>query len=222
MSDPTVFGTQGDTPEGSSTNNQTVPTELSEFVGDGKKYATVEDALKSVPHAQAHIATLEKTLNEMRDDLAQRDTAQGLLDKILESKNSGDADTKPTIDENRLEELVSNIVQNNSLTQERAANIASTEEAVKKIHGDNSPTWVAERASEVGVGVEVLKDVAARSPDAFYKMVGLDINNGVVSDGLGVNGSVNTDALQNVSNEAQPHTYEWYQKMRADNPSQYW
>ncbi len=32
-----------------------IPTEAAELVGDGKKYQSVEDALKSVPHAQKHI-----------------------------------------------------------------------------------------------------------------------------------------------------------------------
>ena len=35
-----------------------IPTEAAELVGDGKKYSSVEDALKSVPHAQKHIQTL--------------------------------------------------------------------------------------------------------------------------------------------------------------------
>ena len=43
-----------------------VPPELSEFVGEGKKYGTVEAALASIVPAQQHISTLEQENNELR------------------------------------------------------------------------------------------------------------------------------------------------------------
>ena len=43
-----------------------IPTEASELVGAGKKYQSVEDALKSVPHAQKHIQTLENELANVK------------------------------------------------------------------------------------------------------------------------------------------------------------
>jgi hypothetical protein len=46
-----------------------IPTEVQSLVGEGKKYQSPEDALKSVPHAQKHIETLESELAEAREEL---------------------------------------------------------------------------------------------------------------------------------------------------------
>ena len=59
-----------------------IPTEAAELVGDGKKYQSVEDALKSVPHAQKHIQTLESELASVKEELTKRRTTEELLDEI--------------------------------------------------------------------------------------------------------------------------------------------
>ena len=59
-----------------------IPTEAAELVGDGKKYSSVEDALKSVPHAQKHIQTLESELATLKEELMKRRTTEELLDEI--------------------------------------------------------------------------------------------------------------------------------------------
>ena len=59
-----------------------IPTEASELVGSGKKYTSVEDALKSVPHAQKHIQTLESELATLKEELTKRRTTEELLDEI--------------------------------------------------------------------------------------------------------------------------------------------
>ena len=48
-----------------------IPTEAAEFVGQGIKYQSVEDALSSVPHAQKHIQTLESELAEVKEELVK-------------------------------------------------------------------------------------------------------------------------------------------------------
>ena len=57
MSEETIFdqSTNEDQNIDTSITNSQLPTEVLDFVGDGKKYSSVEDALKSVPHAQKHI-----------------------------------------------------------------------------------------------------------------------------------------------------------------------
>ena len=59
-----------------------IPTEAVELVGEGKKYSSVEDALKSVPHAQKHIQTLESELATLKEELSKRKTTEELLDEI--------------------------------------------------------------------------------------------------------------------------------------------
>ena len=59
-----------------------IPTEAQELVGEGKKYQSPEDALKSVPHAQKHIETLESELASVKEELTKRQTTQELIDEL--------------------------------------------------------------------------------------------------------------------------------------------
>ena len=69
------------TPDVVETQQNAIPTELAEFVGEGKKYQTVEDALKSIPHAQSHIQKLEEEMKQAREELAKRKAAEELLEE---------------------------------------------------------------------------------------------------------------------------------------------
>ena len=63
MSDENLFAEATATTEtlvAPQTQQPSLPEEVMALVGTGKKYATPEDALKSVPHAQAHNARLEQ------------------------------------------------------------------------------------------------------------------------------------------------------------------
>ncbi len=65
-----------------------LPPEVLEFVGEGKKYSNPVDALKSVPHAQKHISTLEAELAQTKTELEKRRTAEELLNEIKSSTSS--------------------------------------------------------------------------------------------------------------------------------------
>ena len=58
-----------------------IPTEAQDLVGEGKKYSSAEEALRSVPHAQQHIKTLEEEMAELKEELSKRKTTQELLDE---------------------------------------------------------------------------------------------------------------------------------------------
>ncbi len=95
--------TEPSTNEAQNQDNQQpqfqIPTEAADFVGDGKKYNSVEDALKSVPHAQKHIQTLESELAAAREELAKRRTTEELLDEIKSGiqPQATPADAEPSV-----------------------------------------------------------------------------------------------------------------------------
>ena len=77
-----------------------IPTEAQAFVGEGKKYQSPEDALKSVPHAQKHIETLESELALVKEELTKRKTTQELLDEIKSGAQPVE-NTTPSAEVNR-------------------------------------------------------------------------------------------------------------------------
>ena len=60
------------TPEGTpAPTGIKLPDEALDLIGEGKKYGSVEAALKALPHAQKHIATLEAEAQALREQLAK-------------------------------------------------------------------------------------------------------------------------------------------------------
>ena len=59
-----------------------IPPELAEFVGTGKKYASVAEVYKAFPHAQKHISTLEDENKQLKEELTRRQAAEDVLNAL--------------------------------------------------------------------------------------------------------------------------------------------
>ena len=89
-----------------------ISQELSEFVGTGKKYATLEDALKSVPHAQTHISKIEQELAQAKEELLKRKTTEELLEELrVPGVAHATTTAVSTTTQNDIKQLVSDVLQ---------------------------------------------------------------------------------------------------------------
>jgi len=172
MTDQSVF----DSTESSS--DQSVPS-LEELVGEGKKYATTEDALGSLPHKERHISELERQAQEMREtieELQKRAESAKTLDEVLAAVK-GDGTTQHTTEESgspdvdvferRLAEIEGKIpetYQQIRAQEKREQNIMQVHESLTKQYGDRAAEVLASKARELGVSMERMKEVAAESP----------------------------------------------------------
>jgi hypothetical protein len=122
----TIFGDpQNQEVKPDTTTTPTIPQELAELVGQGKKYSTVEDALKSVPHAQKHISTLEADMIALKEELAKRKTAQELLDEIKSRDTHTEQPSVTGITEDKAAEIVKQVLQKEEQAKKTTANIKS-------------------------------------------------------------------------------------------------
>jgi len=198
-----------------------VPEELTDLIGEGKKYKSLEDALKSIPHAQGHISNLEKELAELRDDLGKRLSAEEALNKILEERQRSEVEGTPPPDfsPDTLKNLVKDTYKEMSEEERRSHNVTTADQAVREKWGDKAAEMLRNKAEELGVGVQFLQDTAAHSPKAFFNLIGLD---GVQKQQeMPRQGSVNTDGMEQ-SGGTTPYSYKWYQQMRRNDPKQYY
>jgi len=197
-----------------------VPEELTDLIGEGKKYKSLEDALRSVPHAQGHISNLEKELAELREDLGKRLSAEEALNKILEARQSREEEGTPPPDfsPDTLKNLVKDTYKEMTEEERRSHNVELADKAVRDKWGDKAGEWLAEKAAELGVGVKFLQDTASHSPKAFYNLVGLE--SGQKQQEVPRQGSVNTEGMQ--GSGPTPYSYKWYQQMRRNDPKQYY
>ena len=170
-----------------------IPTEAQAFVGEGKKYQSPEDALRSVPHAQKHIETLESELAQVKEELTKRKTAQELLDEIKSGAQRIE-NTTPSAEVNQdtLEQLVSSTIERREQASKAKSNASEVASKFTQKYGETAQSAYNQIAKEAGLSVQQLNNLAATSPNAVLKLAGL---NGAVTTTTTSKGSINTQTL---------------------------
>lgn len=194
MTDESIFdGDQtGNGIEQAAPLTVTLPDNVKDLVGPGKKYATVEKALEALAPSQNHIANLERELKELREgqqggvDLdTVYATVQDLLAKERETR------VAPTVDESSLAGVVDRALTAAQQKAEATRNVAVVKEQLTKMFGDKVNEKYKAKAEELGVGVAFLNDLAARSPKAVLEFFGGKPN----ASPARTHSSINTEAL---------------------------
>ena len=179
-----------------------VPEGLEELVGDGKKYSSLEDALKSIPHAQQHIARLEEENRLYKESLEKAKSMEDILEQMKSQQPKGDqtgqqvgegADDLLSKLSSQLDSLVE---QKLSLKQQEAVhsqNAQTVTKAFKEAYGDKAEEVYRGLSEETGMTVEALNQMAATSPKALLKLAGL--GGKVGSTSTKPSSSINTEAF---------------------------
>ena len=182
----------------------TLPAELTDLVGEGKKYADVDTALKSVPAAQAHISKLEKELEDMKTAQAQLEVdlkARQSVEEALKSVGSqGKPDTTPAqqdqvqgVKPENLEGSIQAILDKNAKAAAAKQNVETVREALSKTFGDKAKEAFESKARELGLPVAELNRISAQSPQAALKLFGE-----VKTPTATARSTVNTEAIKPV------------------------
>jgi chromosome segregation ATPase len=152
-----------------------IPTEAVDFVGDGKKYNSVEDALKSVPHAQKHIQTLESELATLKEELTKRKTAEELLDELKSGIQQPENTTQSVgIDQDKITELLNQTLESREKQAKAKANADSVARKFVEKYGDKAEEVYNRVAQESGLNAQQLNSLAASSPNIVLKLSGLE------------------------------------------------
>lgn len=194
MSTETIFDQQtpaDQTPDTPPASFQ-IPTEAVDFVGDGKKYSSVEDALKSVPHAQKHIQTLEAELAQTKEELAKRKAAADLLDEIKSGLLPDGTPSVVEFDQDKLAQLVDQTITNKEKQKTAQQNAVAVAEKFTEQYGEKAEEVYNTLAKESGMTVQELNSLAARSPALVLKLAGLQKQSTPPGK---PNSSVNTQSL---------------------------
>ena len=193
MSD-SIFNEQATSAEVVAPQPATVlPPEVVEFVGSGKKYSSVEDALKSVPHAQKHIQTLEQELAQAKEELTKRRTTEELLEEIRSGIPSVEKTSPIEINQDKLVQTVANVLAQRDAEAVAQKNISTITSSFTAVFGDKAEEKYTQLANESGLSVQQLNKLSASSPQAVLKLAGLSSKQeGVPTK---TQSSVNTEAM---------------------------
>lgn len=147
-----------------------VPT-VDDLVGEGKKYATLEDAVNSIPHAQNHIAKVEAEAAELRAELEKRTSVEEQLKALSGSPDSNGAAQQPAVEAQAEvtslgEGDVLSIIQQYEAGKSAEANVTKVTATLSGVYGDKAEATFTAKAAELGMSVEDLSALARKSPKA--------------------------------------------------------
>lgn len=191
------------TPFGATTPNTEVtppvstpalPPEVAELVGQGKKYATVDEALKSVPHAQNHIKTLTEELQAAKAELEKRRTAEQLLDEIKSGIKTAEPPSTTPISPDSVAQMVEQALTKQQQQVVSATNVQKVRDSFSDKFGEKAEEVYIALAKDNGLSIAQMNMLSQTSPAAVLKLAGLtDAKPGVVGK---LDSSVNTNGVQ--------------------------
>jgi hypothetical protein len=192
-----VTQTESTTQETQQTDTQAklfeIPTEAQELVGEGKKYSSAEEALRSVPHAQQHIKTLEEEMAQLKEELSKRKTTQELLDEIKSGVTPVENTTQEVgLNQDKIMEMVNQTLKQNEAKQTAKQNAATVANKFTQQYGAEAEEVYGRLATELNLTTSQLNDLATRSPNVVLKLAGFNSSTSNVSRPTS---SVNTEAL---------------------------
>lgn len=145
------------------------------------KYDSLEKALEALKHSQEYIPQLKQTLQQKETELAEAaeklKQQQSLEETIQRLKQMSDQEQQPAptpvtpvegqvLSEDRIAELFNQLLEQRQLVSTQQTNEAKVNKALNDKFGDKASEVVAQRASELGMTVEQLKQLSQASPDA--------------------------------------------------------
>lgn len=171
---------------------------------DGRqKYADVQTALSSIPHAQEHIKNLTAQVNELREELKQKEQRMDeVLQRIQPSQEVGEKPSNTEFDPANIEALVEQQLSKREQAQVAERNRTQVVSALKEQFGEDAPKKYEEKAKELGVSVEVLNSLAFQSPAAVLAYFS---GQGTKPSPSPVSGGVNTATLTKPSESQDDH-----------------
>jgi cytidylate kinase len=196
----------------------------------GEKWSDPQVIAKGKLEADEHITNLEKQLAEMRDDLAKNKYAEQVMEALKNkdgaltrepsepNNNNRDGSDQNTTDKTvDIDSLVEQKLSERELKATLAQNVSTVSAHLEQQFGTEATKVVQDKAKELGMSMDKLKDMAGESPKAFLALVG---SAPIVERNADVSSSVNTSSGS--FNTSGQKNFQYWQNIRRENPNQYY
>lgn len=215
-----AFGTTNAQDTSTTTSNAN-DSAFPDLVGEGKRYATLEDLAKGKQEADAFIEQLKLENAQMREDLSKRPTIDDIQD-IMKLQNANQGEPASEFDEEALNKIVTSQLSTMKEQERAHNNVKAASDKMVELYGDKAAEQVQAKANELGVTVEYLQGVAAKNPAIFYATMGVS-NNKTASNAGNQTAQSDSNTAQFNTNTVgtKEGTWNYYEKMRRDDPKKY-
>lgn len=164
----------------SNSNNQNELTgedSLKLLVGEGKKYATVEDLAKGMVHGQNHITTLEQEATTFQAAQEKQTSIDDILAAIKAGDNSNQQQTdnlnqpdpvvKDTSQPVDINQQIKDALDTRALSDQATANVQKVTDSLSKALGSRANEVYSRVGGDLGVDLD---ELAKTSPDAVIRL----------------------------------------------------
>jgi hypothetical protein len=180
--------------EGQPSNNQpsggttsTVPdNQLATMLAEIKnergepKYKTVQDALNALKHSQEYIPTLKQTKEELEARLQKAEEKAAQVERLeqavleLTQKSTTSQSTPAGMSEEDIAKLVERTLTQTQQKEVQKQNLSVVVDAMKERFGEKAEEIFYGKANELGLSVQEFNALAAKTPKAVLKLIGVE------------------------------------------------
>lgn len=146
-----------------------------------KKYKDVTSALHGLQHSQSFISTLKNENAQLKQELERMNNEVVKireLEETIRTLTSGQQapakQQQPVVDQQSVAELINQTLSQRELDAIRQANIRKVVSSVQSKFGDKAEQTFYDKAKEVGMSAEAINSLAAQSPEAVFRLLGLE------------------------------------------------
>lgn len=200
---------------------------VTELVGDGKKFKDVAALARGKAEADLYIKQLTERLDEARKELGSRTSLEDFLKEMKSLREPAPPQNvqepiKPdggTVDDSTLEEKILRILEQKSQKEVGESNLDRVKRVLNDQLGSEARAVINKKSTELGMSVQELESLAAKSPSAFFTLVGVAEQRQPSMTPVAPRGSVNSlgnPQVAGVKNKA------YFDKLKQTNPSAYW
>lgn len=167
-----------------------------------QKYKDVIEAINGLKHAQEYIPTLKGELTAKEQALAAREARLAELEEanasllaLTSRTNEPAAPQAPVFDEKKIAELVTQTLTQKQTEAVQKANVDSVVSTLQSVFGADAEKTFYGKAQELGMSMQEMNALAAKSPKAVLTMLGVS-GASPKQNGTPTQGSVNPAAYQ--------------------------
>lgn len=215
---------------------------LNELIGENGKFhkADREEALKALARgkveADAYIPVLEKRLDDLRadylkirdenvsrarlEDLIEQLSASKQLASSEENQNANEVNTKPVIDPNEIKNIFSSQIREYENTKKEQENANLVRNKLQERFGSNYKSVLKEQVETLGLTEDFVNDLARKHPKLLFKTLGVDENN--QQENFQAPPRSSQQRTDSFAPKTEKRTWSYYEKMRKENPKQYY
>jgi hypothetical protein len=152
-----------------------------DFVGEGKKYRDPDAVAKAILAKDQFIEALKRENAEMRQTVSERTNMEEFLERLEAAKTPSSPSTPVTTPREQdgkeaavTPEAVLKLIEEREAKKQVDANLNEVTKQLKVAFGANWKQEVQKKAEQLGTDTKWLTSVAAKSPQAVFKLLGVE------------------------------------------------